>query len=675
MRVLVRIRPLQEDETPSQCLVPVGKDCIRLVPPLSDESIRVTRVYPKSASQVTVFEESLFPVVAHVINGGNGTVIAYGPTGTGKRYSIEGTPLHPGLLPFSLLSIFTYKNEHAPEDLVVSVSWYEIHAESVLDLFCPGSEENKGLRIVDRGQGKGLGVQGLTVLQISSPEEAFELINNVQLDYDRQSHTVFSIHVSHKLTCKEGSLSFVVMVGSEQALGSLANFRLIIESLYNRQPQIPFHKSKLTLILKESLSSPNVCTTLICTVSPSHESTFDTSATLTLASQAVHVNPKADKELNTPQWNYRPRLSCSPQIQNNFKDTFQNNNQPSDYPQSYDDPDNDQFPEIQKTSVAYYYNNIPQDSNISDTNTTQYNTRSTETNNKQNNANYYNTSNRIPDNNITENNKTHITENKNVRNMEINRQKNFSEYYNDNNFAENNIPDSNNEEIKQQEHFHPNNRLVSPREPSPSTLQHSTSSHSLSGSDFRGDNKKLALLKNNNKDTPRRSKTTNYLTPQSPKSTSSTTPSPPSFRFALTASPPTPRKEKAPSANDSTVEVQKLRMQLQKALQEINGFKIYKDVIDKNIVALRDSLSSVTDAKAICEKELKAKEIQLRKKNKEIESLNKSLKDAVMQAERATKDKMTIKLRADELDKVEAQRMKMIEEAMEQKLIQSNMEK
>lgn len=53
------------------------------------------------------------------------------------------------------------------------------------------------------------------------------------------------------------------------------------------------------------------------------------------------------------------------------------------------------------------------------------------------------------------------------------------------------------------------------------------------------------------------------------------TPSPP-FKFALTTSPPTPHKEKAPSALDPTVEVQKLRTQLQKAMQEINGFKIYK---------------------------------------------------------------------------------------------------
>jgi hypothetical protein len=41
----------------------------------------------------------------------------------------------------------------------------------------------------------------------------------------------------------------------------------------------------------------------------------------------------------------------------------------------------------------------------------------------------------------------------------------------------------------------------------------------------------------------------------------------------------------------------------------------------------------------------------------------------VTQAERATKDKAAIKLRVDELEKSEAQRMKMIEEAMEVQII------
>ena len=124
-------------------------------------------------------------------------------------------------------------------------------------------------------------------------------------------------------------------------------------------------------------------------------------------------------------------------------------------------------------------------------------------------------------------------------------------------------------------HHQPNNNLPSP---SPSQDHPASSRFSSNGSDHGGDNTKLTLLKNNNKNVKRgpNHNIANFLTPQSPLSTPTTTPSPPSFRFALTTSPPTPHKERVPSAHDPAVEVQKLRIQLQKALQEINGFKIYK---------------------------------------------------------------------------------------------------
>jgi len=37
MRVIVRIRPLQEHETGSQCVVPEGNHCIQLLSPLPNE--------------------------------------------------------------------------------------------------------------------------------------------------------------------------------------------------------------------------------------------------------------------------------------------------------------------------------------------------------------------------------------------------------------------------------------------------------------------------------------------------------------------------------------------------------------------------------------------------------------------------------------------------------------
>ncbi len=53
---------------------------------------------------------------------------------------------------------------------------------------------------------------------------------------------------------------------------------------------------------------------------------------------------------------------------------------------------------------------------------------------------------------------------------------------------------------------------------------------------------------------------------------------PPSLRFTQSTSPPMPRRERTPPQHQDSgfMEVQKLRTQLQKALQELNGYKIYK---------------------------------------------------------------------------------------------------
>ena len=153
-------------------------------------------------------------------------------------------------------------------------------------------------------------------------------------------------------------------------------------------------------------------------------------------------------------------------------------------------------------------------------------------------------------------------------------------YYNTNGSPEDsdqmdNTTDKRENDNSSSNHQQLNNNLPSP---SPSQEHPASSRFSSNGSDHGGDNTKLTLLKNNNKNVKRgpNHKIANFLTPQSPLSTPTTTPSPPSFRFALTTSPPTPHKERVPSAHDPAVEVQKLRIQLQKALQEINGFKIYK---------------------------------------------------------------------------------------------------
>ena len=48
------------------------------------------RVYDMESTQAEVYEGTARPVVASALSGYNATIFAYGPTGTGKTYTMEG---------------------------------------------------------------------------------------------------------------------------------------------------------------------------------------------------------------------------------------------------------------------------------------------------------------------------------------------------------------------------------------------------------------------------------------------------------------------------------------------------------------------------------------------------------------------------------------------------------
>jgi len=58
------------------------------------KEMRFDAVFAETASQKRVYEEAASAVVEGVLRGYNGTVLAYGQTGTGKTYTMSG-PLHP----------------------------------------------------------------------------------------------------------------------------------------------------------------------------------------------------------------------------------------------------------------------------------------------------------------------------------------------------------------------------------------------------------------------------------------------------------------------------------------------------------------------------------------------------------------------------------------------------
>nr|CAD7407504.1 unnamed protein product [Timema poppensis] len=82
-------------------------------------------VYDWNSRQEDLYEESIRPLVSSVLDGFNGTIFAYGQTGTGKTYTMEG------IIPKSFEQIFNYISRSSNMQYLVRASYLEIYQEDI----------------------------------------------------------------------------------------------------------------------------------------------------------------------------------------------------------------------------------------------------------------------------------------------------------------------------------------------------------------------------------------------------------------------------------------------------------------------------------------------------------------------------------------------------------------
>jgi centromeric protein E len=78
------------------------------------------------------------------MEGYHGTVFAYGMTGTGKTFSMQGTATSPGVIPLAITDIFSFIRETPHREFLLRVSYLEIYNEKIHDLLKPASEAGVG---------------------------------------------------------------------------------------------------------------------------------------------------------------------------------------------------------------------------------------------------------------------------------------------------------------------------------------------------------------------------------------------------------------------------------------------------------------------------------------------------------------------------------------------------
>ena len=278
-----------------------------------------------------VAQEEVFEYVKSVISastkGFNGTVFAYGPTGSGKTFTMSGSSSnfnYRGIIPRSITRLFQELGGKIDYESKVSISYLEIYNEIIFDLLSPlPANEQKGeINFQEDAKGN-IVVKGLSKHVVSNEEEAFNLlfegesnrtISEHQLNKaSTRSHCIFTISIEMKSKVESSEkvltskLNFVDLAGSERVKETGSSGLALKEAAYinksltfleqvvvaltdktERKEYVPYRQSKLTHILKDAVGG-NCKTIMITTIWPEEQFILDTLSTLNFAKRMKNV--------------------------------------------------------------------------------------------------------------------------------------------------------------------------------------------------------------------------------------------------------------------------------------------------------------------------------------------------------------------------------------------------
>ena len=272
-----------------------------------------------------VYDASAKRLVRRVMEGYHGTVFAYGMTGTGKTFSMQGTATQPGVIPQAITDIFAYIRETPNREFLLRVSYLEIYNEKIHDLLStpvatgvgPGAAQPEEIKLREDSK-RGVYASPLKEEIVQSPTQLLRVI--ARGDHSRRtrstqfnaqssrSHAVVQIVVESRErapTMGSGSenrravavhggvrvstLSMIDLAGSERAAEnkerrtegahinkSLLTLGTVIARLSSDKDKdgkptdkdgkhLPYRDSKLTRLLQPALSG-NSLVSILCTI-------------------------------------------------------------------------------------------------------------------------------------------------------------------------------------------------------------------------------------------------------------------------------------------------------------------------------------------------------------------------------------------------------------------------
>lgn len=345
VRVAVRLRPRNADDLLSDADF---ADCVELQPEMrrlklrknnwSSESYRFDEVFTESASQRRVYEVVAKPVVESVLNGYNGTVMAYGQTGTGKTYTLgrlgNDDASERGIMVRALEDIIA---NTSPTSDSVEISYLQLYMESIQDLLAP---EKINIPITEDPRTGEVSLPGAAVVKIRDIDHFLQQLQigeanrhaaNTKLNTESsRSHAILMVYVRRsvykkvedEISCQEkvnrsdvpggsripivrkSKLLIVDLAGSERVDKSGSEGQLLeeakfinlsltslgkcINALAENSPHIPIRDSKLTRLLRDSFGG-SARTSLIITIGPSARHHAETTSTIMFGQRAMKI--------------------------------------------------------------------------------------------------------------------------------------------------------------------------------------------------------------------------------------------------------------------------------------------------------------------------------------------------------------------------------------------------
>ncbi|RMZ91595.1 hypothetical protein DV736_g1155, partial [Chaetothyriales sp. CBS 134916] len=283
-----------------------------------------------------VYDATAKRLVRRVMEGYHGTVFAYGMTGTGKTFSMQGTMTSPGVIPLAITDIFSYIRETPHREFLLRVSYLEIYNEKIHDLLAGtgvGAATQEEIKLREDPK-RGVYATPLKEEIVQSPTQLLRVIHRGDLarrtgttQYNARSsrsHAVVQIVVeSRERVPASGSskeskrvvmlpggvrvstLSLIDLAGSERAAEdkerraegahinkSLLTLGTVIAKLSGNKDKtgtptdkdgkhLPYRDSKLTRLLQGALSG-NSLVSILCTIQLGSHGSVTTASNYTI---------------------------------------------------------------------------------------------------------------------------------------------------------------------------------------------------------------------------------------------------------------------------------------------------------------------------------------------------------------------------------------------------------